>query len=232
MNFAMSMGTAFSSLIGAAIYASVSKYTLAKYNYNYGFTVLIFLKLILNIIATALLFKLPKISIESHTRSSLVGTYKKLFNAVAWTMKNQNIKYHILYSGLLAATTLVFVWSFQPIMKLLAFPIALYGVVYFINHTFRALGSLYSDKISQIIALPKMAVSVFVGFITCFILTFIILNIPSVPVSITLCYFIFISFVIGGQLAFRILHDCRLRTFIPSDMRATASFIVSHCLKA
>ena len=225
MNFFLALGTAFSSIVGAWIYTMVSEYTLQKYNYNYGFMVLIGLELILNLAAIALLFGLPKIPQPIHPKTTLKKAYADLFKTVTWTMKNQNIKYHILYSGLLVATTLVFVWSFQPIMKLLAFPVALYGVVYFINHTFRALGSLYSDKISKIIALPKMAASVFVGFITCFILTFIILNVQSVPVSITLCYFIFISFVIGGQLAFRILHDCRLHTFIPSDMRATSSSV-------
>lgn len=225
MSFFISVGTAFSSIVGAWIYTTISEYTLQKYNYNYGFMVLISLELILNVAAITLLFGLPKIPQPIHPKTTLKKAYEDLFKTVAWLMKNQNIKYHILYSGLLAATTLVFVWSFQPIMKLLAFPVALYGVVYFINHAFRALGSLYSDKISKIIALPKIAVSVFVGFITCFILTFIILNIPSVPVSICICYFIFISFVIGGQLAFTLNHTSRLHTFIPSEMRATSSSV-------
>ena len=225
MNFFMALGTAFSSLIGAWIYTMVSEYTLQKYNYNYGFMVLISLELILNVAAIILLFGLPKIPQPIHPKTTIKKAYIDLFKTVIWTMKNQNIKYHILYSGLLTATTSVFVWSFQPIMKLLVFPVALYGVVYFINHAFRALGSLYSDKINQIITLPKMAISVFVGFITCFILTFIILNVSTVPVSVSLLYFIFISFVIGGQLAFRILHDCRLHTFIPSEMRATSSSV-------
>jgi hypothetical protein len=140
-------------------------------------------------------------------------------------MKNPNIKYHILCSGLLAAITTVFASSFQAIMKSLLFPVSLYGLVYFINHLFRALASLYADKINRLIPLSKMIVSVFVLFVLCFLLTFVILNVSSVPVSICLCYFIFISFVIGGQLAFRILHDCRLHTFIPSDMRATSSSV-------
>ncbi len=225
MNFFMSCGTAFSSLIGASIYACTSQYTLSKYNYNYGFIVLIVLELILNLIAIVFLFQLPKIPQPLPPKTTLKNIYMDLFKTIVWVIKNQNIKYHILYSGLLAAATLVFVWSFQPIMKLLLLPVSLYGVVYFINHIFRALGSLYSDKISQIITLPKMAISVFVGFILCFILTFSILHATSIPVPITLLYFIFISLVIGGQLIFYLRHVCRLHMFIPSKIRATASSI-------
>ena len=225
MNFFMSLGTAFSSLVGAGIYASISQYTLAKYNYNYAFVVLICLELILNLIATALLFKLPKIPSEKHAKTTLIQSYKNLFQTVAWTMKNQDIKYHIIYSGLLVAVTAVFAWSFQPIMKLLLFPVSLYGLVYFINHLFRALASLYSDKISKMFSFSKMAVLIFILFTICFILTFVILDISSIPVGIGMLYFIFVSAAIGGQLAFTLRHTCRLHVFVPSNIRATTSSV-------
>ncbi len=225
MNFFLSVGTAFSSLIGAGIYTSISDYTLSTYNYNYGFIALICLELVLQLIATGLLLKLPIIPAVNKTKIRLKELYKKLFLNVVWTLQNRNIKYHILYSGLLDAITLVFVWSFQPIMKLLLLQISLYGVVYFINHLFRALASLYSDKINHIISLSKMALLVFVLFVVCFILTFFILNFSSIPVWCSLGYFTFISITIGIQLAFRLLHTCRLHNFISSDIRATSSSV-------
>lgn len=227
MNFFMSMGNAISSLIGAGIYVVVSQYTLAKYNYNYAFMALIGLELILNLIATLLLFRLPNLPQQAHPQKTLKETYTNIFHCVILTMRNQNIKNHILYSGLLTATTSIFVWSFQPIMKLLLIPSLMYGFVYFINHIVRAIASLCSDKISHLISLSKMALLIFVGFVSCFIITFIVLNSPHVSVEMGLLYFIFISLVIGMQLAFRILHDCRLHTFVPSQMRSTSSSVSS-----
>lgn len=225
MNFFMSIGTALSSFVGAGIYAFVSQYTLKKYNYNYGFAFLIGIELVLNLIATALLFGLPKIPQNIQTRTSLSQLYKNLFHNVVWTLKNQDIKYYILYSGLLAAITVVFAWSFQPIMKILLIPVSMYGLVYFINHLFRALASLYSDKISHMISLPKMGLLVFILFVICFLLTFVILGVPSVPVWVGLLYFIFVSLTIGCQLVFTLRHTSRLHSFIPSHIRATSASV-------
>lgn len=225
MNFFMALGTAFSSLVGAGIYANISQYTLSKYNYNYGFMVLICLELILNLIATGLLFKIPQIPIERHQKITLIQSYKTLFQTVVWTMKNKNIKYHILYSGLLISVTSVFAWSFQPIMKLLLFPVSLYGLVYFINHLLRALGSLYAPKINNFITLPKIGLLCFSLFTCSFIFTFIILNFRSIPVWLFLSYFVFVTLAIGSQVTFFVLNVSRLHKFIPSDRRATVSSV-------
>ena len=225
MNFFMSFGTAFSSLVGASVYAIISQYTLKEYNYNYGFMALLGLELILNLTAIGLLFRLPQLPYLSRPQLTLKQTYNNLFRCIVWTMKNKNIKDYMFYSSLLVSITSVFAWGFQPIMKLLLFPVSLYGIVYSINHIFRAICSLCSDKINRFISLPKMAILIFVLFVICFILTFIVLNVPSLPIGVSLLYFIFVSLTIGGQLAFKILHESRLHTFIPSKMRATASSI-------
>ena len=227
MNFFMSFGTAFSSVVGAWIYAIVSKYTLQKYNYNYGFVALIGLELILNLIAICLLLRLPKIPQQKGNKMTLKRIYADLFQCIVSTMKNKNIKYHILYSGIIAATTVVFAWSFQPIMKMLLIPVSLYGLVYFINHFFRAMASFYSDEINKFVPLSKIALSVFVLFTLCFISTFVILNVSAVPTYVSFLYFGFVSFSIGVQLTYLLLHVSRLHTFIPSNMRATSSSVNS-----
>jgi len=71
MNFFMMLGTSFSSVIGAGIYAVISEYTLEKYNCNYGFIILIYLELLLNLIAICLLFRLPQLPQQSSFRTSL-----------------------------------------------------------------------------------------------------------------------------------------------------------------
>lgn len=228
MNFFLSLGTAFSVFISTPIYSIVSKYTSAQYGHNYAFIVLLSLELMLNLTAVCLLFKLPKIP-QAHPplRDSLKQSYQKLFHSIAWTVQNKNIRYHVFYSGLLTAVTLVFAWSFQPIMKLLLFPVSLFGVVYFMNHIFRALAGFYLDKIKHLISLSKMSVLTFVLFVVGFILTFAILKIHALPYYWSLLYFAFISFAIGIQWAFRLLHNCRLFLFIPSDMRATLASVNS-----
>ena len=106
-------------------------------------------------------------------------------------------------------------------MKLLLFPASLYGVVYFMNHGFRAFASLYLDKIKNFMLLSKMSVLTFGLFVAGFIITLIILNIPTISPYWALLYFFFISFAIGIQLAFRLLCVCRLYLFVPANMKAT-----------
>ena len=110
-------------------------------------------------------------------------------------------------------------------MRSLLFPVSLFGLIYFINHLFRALASLYSNKIHQFVSLSKLTMIVFILFVICFISTFIILNISTVPIAISILYFTFVSITIGSQLIFRLLHDCRLHTFILPEMRATSSSV-------
>ena len=110
-------------------------------------------------------------------------------------------------------------------MELLLVPISLYGVIYFINHLFRAVSSLYSDKISHIVPLSRMALGVFILFVICFILTLFILNFSSLPLWFSFGYFTFISITIGIQLVFRLLHTCRLHNFVSSASRATSSSV-------
>lgn len=225
LNFSMSIGTAISSLLGAWLYHVVSQWSMAKFQQDYGFIVLIVLELILNITALSLLLMLPKIPRSEQPKRSLKELYVRFFRIIAWTARNKKIRYHMIYSGLLVAMTSVFVWSFQPIMKLLLIPVAIYGLVYFINHVFRALASLYLNKTMQFIPLSKLSILTFILFVTSFILSFIILNLQPLPLLVNLGYFVFVSFAIGMQLSFFLSQISRFHHFIPSEMRTTISSI-------
>jgi hypothetical protein len=200
---------------------------LAKYGQNYAFFILIGLELILNLAAVYLLFRLPKIPQTPPPRGSLKQTYKRLFASVAWALQNNNIKHHMFYSAAIAAVTLIFAWSFQPLIEFWLLPVSLYGIAYFINYAFRAFVSLYLDKLKQMIPLSKMSVLTFVLFVVSFLLVLIMLNFRTVSVFWGIFCFIFISFTIAIQLAFRLLCICRLYLFIPADMRSTLASLNS-----
>lgn len=225
MNFFMSAGTAFSSLPAAFLYHKVAEWTLQKYNYDYGFVFLLAIELILNSVALYLLTLLPKVPQIKHRKTTAGEFYKKFFRIIVWTIKKKNIRYHSLYSGLILAMTSVFVWSFQPIMKLLLLPVHLYGVVYFINHLFRALASLNLGRIRSFIPLSKMYVLSFILFVLSFVLTFVVLSIKSCPVFAILLYFTFISLTIAMQLVYHLSNTSRLHTLVLSGIRTTVSSV-------
>ena len=225
LNFFMSIGTALSSLSGAWLYQTVSEWSVAKYHQDYGFCVLLAMELILNLSAFYLLILLPSVQKPAHKHESLREVYSNFFNIIKWTAQSQKIRYHIIYSGLLSSITLVFVWSFQPIMKLLAFPVSVFGVVYFINHLFRALSSFYLEKIRKIFTFAKLSLLVFVLFIFCFIMTFVILNIQPLPIYVNMLYFVFVTFTIGLQLSLSLSNTSRIHEIVPQEMRATIASI-------
>lgn len=225
MNFFMSIGTSISSLLGAWLYNFVSQWSLVHYQHDYGFIVLIVLELILNLTAIYLLSLLPNLPAPCSRKRSLGEGYNHFFKILIWTIRNRRIRYHMFYSGLLAATTVVFIWGFQPIMKYMMFPVALYGVVYFINHILRAGVSLYLNKIMKYIPLSHLVWVVFFMFVASFSLTFIVLNVQPLPVYLNLMYFVFVSLTIAFQLTFYLSHTSRIHQIIPSGIRTTISSV-------
>ena len=223
--FFISVGTSVSSLSGAWLYQTVSQWSMAKYHYDYGFCVLLLIELILNLSAFYLLTLLPNVRKSTRKIKSLKQIYADFFDIIKWAARNRKIRYHILYSGLLSAITLVFVWSFQPMMKMLAFPVTAFGVVYFINHLFRALSSFFLKEIRRIFTFAQLSLWVFVLFILCFILTFVILNIQPLSIYVNMLYFIFVTFTIGMQLSLSLSNTSRIHEFVPQKMRSTVSSI-------
>ena len=225
MNFFMSFGTSISSLIGAWCYHCVSQWTLLHYQKDYGFLVLILIELILNISAVSLLFSLPNIPSPKLHKKSFWLLCVRFFRIIKWTVKNSNLRYHILYAGLLSGITMVFVWSFQPMMKILAVPVSVYGLIYFMNHFCRAMSSLNLASIRKAFSLPALGMFVFCLFITAFITSFIILKLQPQSLWLNLSYFAFISIIIGFQLAFNLSNTARIHQLTTSRIRATVSSI-------
>lgn len=220
LNFWMSIGTALASLIGPFLY-----------NYFNSFMVLIVLEMILNTSAILLLFLLPKVPPVHHKTKGLTEKYKELEQIIKGTLSNALLKPYILYSGILAATTLIFVWSFQPLMLLLHIPPRFFGIVYFFNHAFRAMAGLFLPYTIRAVSLEKLGKVTFALFITAFS-SVIFLTKYNGPV-IGMILLIFICFVIGCQLSFTMASISRLHALTPSSIRSTTAsvnYMVSRSL--
>lgn len=212
LNFWMSVGTALAALIGPVLY-----------KYFNSFMVLLVIEFILNTAAVILLFMLPKVpSTHKHTKG-LKTKYVELSSIIKNTLKNKQLSLYIYYSGILAATTLIFVWSFQPLMILMGIPTALFGVVYFFNHIFRAMAGFFLPQTIKIFSLERLGKIVFGLFIVAFISVITITHIQSVVIGMGLL--IFICIVIGFQLSFTMASISRLHTLTPSHIRSTTASV-------
>lgn len=235
LNFCMSVGTALASLVGPFLYA------------KYGFVVLISIEIILNTTSIFLLFLLPQVPSTHKKIKNLKSKYRELFQITKDAIKNVNLRYYMLYSGILAGTTTVFVWSFQPIMEIIAIPVVFFGIVFFLNHAFRALASILLPHTLSFCSLKKIGIIAYTLFISSFLLEIAILYFKPEILTMTSPTFVFsifkyeliltlgsiiglialtfICIVIGFQLTFTLGQVSRLHSLVASDIRSTVSSV-------
>lgn len=211
LNFYMSIGTALASVVGPFLYE------------HYGFMTLLVLETILNTVSILMLFLLPKVPPAKKKVGSISDKYHDLYRIAKSAFKNVQLKYYMFYSGMLAATTMVFVWSFQPLMKAAMIPVSLYGVVYGFNHGFRALAGFCLHKTLAKISLKNLGVVNYVLYILSFLSCLLILKEQSPVLGMVLM--IFICFVIGSQLTFTLGSIARIHSLTTSDIRSTVASV-------
>lgn len=137
LSFYSSMGSALSCVVGAILY---------KY---FGFKFILYIELITQIIAVTSLLFLPN---TQKTNTDIVRSsqyVKNIFKGIKSVFINNKINYYVFYSALLSGLTSVFVWNFQPLLKLSSAPVILYGIISFINQIFRAIGGLSAKVFAQ-----------------------------------------------------------------------------------
>lgn len=211
MNFFMSLGTAVASLLGAPLYQ------------RYGVVVLLLIELFFNSVAILLLTFLPNVPPMKRQIMGIKEKYLDLVRITVSVFKNEKLKYYVCYSGMTVAATMIFVWSFQPLMQIAAVPVALFGVVYFINHFFRATASLFLEKTMHLCNLKSLGIGLYLLFILAFGAAIAILHVKSIYVNFVLLSFI--CFVIGSQLTFTLASVSRLHTIVSSDVRSTVASV-------
>ena len=209
MNFFMSAGTAIASLLGAVLYE------------QYGVMTLIVIEIIFNTIAIGMLFFLPDVPSERTQNLTVKEKYHDLFKIAKSTLKNEKIKYYIGYSAMAVAASMIFVWSFQPLMQIAGIPVALFGVVYFINHAFRALASYFLDKTMNVFSLKGLGITIYGLFVVAFLTAMSMLYIKSIWINMGIMTFI--CFVIAAQLTFTLASVSRIHTLVSSGIRSTVS---------
>ena len=130
---------------------------------------------------------------------------------------NECIKWHIMYSGLLTALSILFAVSFQPLMQNAFFPIFMFGVIAFSNHGIRALSGIISSKFLRNFDLRKMVRPLYLLYILAFVCIFAAIRLPSIPIVTILIFTL--CLIIGCQLIFTILHISRLQKFVTMENR-------------
>ncbi len=225
LNCFMASGAAISALLGAYFYQHLSAWSMASCGKDYGFLILILIEIVYNTAAIALLFFLPKVPSAKKKIKSVFEKYKDLFRITKNALTNPDIKYHMFYSGLLAGTTMVFVWSFQPLMKSALVPVGLFGVIYFINHLFRALASYFLPETMKYFSLPLFGSLTFVMFIISFLIAMELAHLENPPLWLSLTLLTFICLTIGFQLTVTLASVSRLHMLVGSDIRSTVASV-------
>lgn len=211
LNFWMSLGTAMASLVGPFLYKA------------YGFPVLILIEIVLNTGATLLLFLLPSVPAFHHKTKGLRAKYHELYTITKDTLSNPQLCHYIMYSGIIAATTMVFVWSFQPLMQISMIPVTLFGVIYFINHFCRAGAALFLQQTVKWLSLKTIGKLTYIFFILSFMASVVVIEVANPIVGMILLTFICIA--IGMQLTFTLGSTALLHTLVSSETRSTASSV-------
>ena len=211
-NFFTSLGSAISCLLGAWLY----KYL--------GFGILLGFELFFNSAAVLTILFLPQIP-QTKPKISFWMHVLRIFDIIKNTIKDSQINIFIMYGGILSGITSIFIWNFQPIMKSCAIPVALFGVVYFVNHILRALGSMFADKLILKTSLIKIGWGVWVLYLLSFSLLINVTYIKNIFVCVSTL--IFVCVAIGIQMVFSVGNVSRIHDLISSNTRATTSSINS-----
>lgn len=203
LNFFLSAGTAFAAICGTWLYQT------------YGVKFILTSEFIALIAAILLITTLPDF------KQCPVQNFSKRLTEFSVTIKklycNPNIRYYIFYSGLLASFSILFAVSFQPLMLGSLCPIALFGVIHFVNHGIRAFSGIIASKIK--FNIRKLIVPLFVLYLLAFGCIFIILHTQNIFIVASLLFLI--CLIIGVQLVFTIMHVSRLHKFVSTSERGS-----------
>lgn len=202
LNCYLALGTSVAAIIGTYIYA------------KYGTKVILVSECFIISVIIALIASLPNIKISKVVTFN--ESVKHFITSARRIVLNQSIIYHILLSGLLTGCSILFALSFQPLIQHSSLPIFMFGVVAFVNHFLRSLGSFCSKFLNNV-SIAKIANALLWLYVLAFLLILFAFKIKNgifTTVSIIL-----ICFFIALQLIFAILNVSRLHTYVPINNR-------------
>ncbi len=221
LNFFLSIGTALTSITGAFFYSKTS------------FNFLLFVDFLLLCFAIFLIMLLPKLKVAHKKTSDLKNIYKKLFVIIRITMRNKEINGYILLSAFLATATFVMAFLFQPLMQASNVPVYLFGLVYFVNYSFRAFSGLSVARIMRAVSLKKLGFTSY--FLFCAACVLIISSFYFKNAYFTLFSLFFICVAIYTEFMFSMSSIAFIHTKIYTKSRSAISsvnFMVSKTVSA
>lgn len=136
--------------------------------------------------------------------------------------ENTPLKWNIIYSSVIGATTLVMAWFAQPYFAALNMEVKYYGIVGAILNLAVAFTSFYAHRIEEKINTPKLLAFILIALCFCYVYLGNFLNYWGLAI-------LFTFYLIRG-VATPVLRDY-INRFTPSEMRATVMSIRSFMIR-
>ncbi len=211
LSFYNSLGSAVSCFIGVILY---------KY---YGFKTILLLELATQIIATASLFLLPDLKTITPHKIHIKSRYylKIISKSIKAIIKDTRVNYYVYYAAMLTGLTSIFVWNFQPLLKISAAPVILFGVINFINQILRGLGGFLAKNFTQKIYGTKIIIIEYIAVLLSFVLLLLGYDIKNY--ILTTGFLIIICFAIHLFVIFNIYNVSKIHEITYDYRRAATS---------
>ena len=189
----------------------------------YGFKTILLLELATQIIATASLFLLPDLKTITPHKIHIKSRYylKIISKSIKAIIKDTRVNYYVYYAAMLTGLTSIFVWNFQPLLKISAAPVILFGVINFINQILRGLGGFLAKNFTQKIYGTKIIIIEYIAVLLSFVLLLLGYDIKNY--ILTTGFLIIICFAIHLFVIFNIYNVSKIHEITYDYRRAATS---------
>ena len=169
---------------------------------------------------TAIFLTEPKVNRLANGKTKPWANIK---NIIKFSLsENKTLRYFILYSSIIGATTLTMAWFVQPYYKLLKINIMYFGIIGAILNIAVAIPSFYAHVIERKIKTKYLLVFFLISLVLCYFLV-------SQFISLWSLAFLLVFYVVRG-IATPVLRDY-MNKHTPSEMRATVMSIRSFIIR-
>lgn len=180
----------------------------------YSFKFILLIELIFQIFSIILLFFIPNIKTEKTSQMGVIESIKTL-------IFDKKVNLYVYYSALLNGLTNVFVWNFQPLLKMCSANVLFYGVINFINQILRGVGGAVAKKVCSILQNKSLIKTEYYIVVVSFLILVTAINLKNT--YFTVISLIIISFGILMFVVFNILTISKIHENIEDKYRATLS---------
>lgn len=180
----------------------------------YNFKIILLIELIFQMISVILLLFLPNIKSEKTSQIGVMESIKTL-------VFDEKVRLYVYYSALLNGLTSVFVWNFQPLLKLCSANILFYGAINFTNQILRGMGGIAAKKVCQMFQYKHLIRLEYYIVVFSFLILITAINLKNI--YFTVISLVIISFGILMFVVFNILTISKIHENIDDKYRATLS---------